>query len=390
MLITIMGSGEIAPTMVPVHRRVFDSLGRTPTIAVVDSAYGFQENADELSEKAATYFTTSFPGVDVEIASFRTADAPAGVRERALDTIRSADVVFAGPGSPSYALRTWAGTQIPDLLLETALTGALTVASAASITVGSHALPVYEIYKVGEDPRWNDGLDVLGALGLRVAVVPHFDNAEGGTHDTRFCWMGAPRFERLREMLPPDVVVLGVDEHTAAVLDVGAGVLEAHGRGTVTVLGATDTVIEAGQVGPLTLLGSPAAPSDDQAGEHPGAAVDVVAEITGVFDEALGRGEVEPALDAILELEDTHEGWDDAANAHRAIRRMVTRLGSELSRHAARDARREAVVKALVDVREHARSDGRWDEADAVRDAVAMLGFELRDTPTGTIVEPVD
>jgi cyanophycinase-like exopeptidase len=389
LLITIMGSGEIAPTMVPVHRRVFESLGASPVIAVVDSAYGFQENADELSEKAATYFTTSFPGVTVEIASFRSADAPAGVRERALETIRSADVVFAGPGSPTYALRTWEDTEVPDLLVEAARTGALTVASAASITVGSHALPVYEIYKVGESPRWNEGLDVLGALGLRVAVVPHFDNAEGGTHDTRFCWMGASRFESLRRMLPPDVVILGVDEHTAAVLDVETGVLEAHGRGAVTVLGETETVIAAGETESLTLLGAPANTAGDQAG-HLAAGGDVVAEITGAFDEALGRGDVEPALDAILELEDTHEGWDDAANAHRAIRRMVTRLGSELSRHAARDARRETVVEALLDVRDRARSDGRWHDADAVRDAVSMLGFELRDTPDGTVAEPVD
>ena len=58
-------------------------------------------------------------------------------------------------------------------------------------------VPVYEVYKVGEDPRWVPGLDLLGAIGLRVALIPHYDNAEGGTHDTRFCYLGEDRLARL-------------------------------------------------------------------------------------------------------------------------------------------------------------------------------------------------
>jgi len=43
----------------------------------------------------------------------------------------------------------------------------------------------------GRGPPLAAGLDLLApATGLRAAVVPHYDNAEGGTHDTRFCYMG--------------------------------------------------------------------------------------------------------------------------------------------------------------------------------------------------------
>ena len=89
--------------------------------------------------------------------------------------------------------------------------------SAAALTLGSHTVPVYEVYKVGEDPRWVEGLDLLGQItGIRAAVVPHYDNAEGGTHDTRFCYLGEPRLAGLEAELPAEVGVLGVDEHTAA------------------------------------------------------------------------------------------------------------------------------------------------------------------------------
>ena len=55
----------------------------------------------------------------------------------------------------------------------------MTFATAAALTLGAFTVPVYEIYKVGEDPHWLEGLDVLGSVGLSVAVVPHYNNAEG-------------------------------------------------------------------------------------------------------------------------------------------------------------------------------------------------------------------
>jgi len=54
-------------------------------------------------------------------------------------------------------------------------------ASAAALTIGRFTLPVYEIYKVGQDIHWVDGLDILSQFGLHLVVVPHWNNAEGGT-----------------------------------------------------------------------------------------------------------------------------------------------------------------------------------------------------------------
>jgi len=76
------------------------------------------------------------------------------------------------------------------------------MASAAALTLGRYTIPVYEIYKVGEAPRWLEGLDLLTPIGLPVAVVPHYDNAEGGNHDTRFCYLGEHRLRMLEDELP--------------------------------------------------------------------------------------------------------------------------------------------------------------------------------------------
>src|SRR5258708_22449969 len=109
-----------------------------------------------------------------------------------LARLRQARFVFAGPGSPSYALRQWADSLVPQVLKDKLSDGGCVVfSSAAALTLGLVTVPVYEIYKVGEAPRWLEGLDLLAATGLNAAVIPHFNNAEGGNHDTRYCYLGA-------------------------------------------------------------------------------------------------------------------------------------------------------------------------------------------------------
>ena len=167
--------------------------------------------------------------------------------ERALADIRAADWVFAGPGSPSYARRCWEGTGVPEALagvVAPGRSGALVFASAAVVTLGDWALPVYEIYKVGEDPRWEPGIGLMSQiLGWRCAVIPHYDNREGGTHDTRFCYVGGRRLAQIEPDLG-DGFILGVDEHTALVLDLDAGTAWVAGRSAVTlrVAGVEDVV----------------------------------------------------------------------------------------------------------------------------------------------------
>ena len=236
-LLCIMGSGETTPTMVSVHADLLTRLGPRPVPAVLlDTPFGFQENAADISEKTVAYFRERV-GFPITVASFRNREEATPLEyETMLSRVAEARYVFAGPGSPTYALRQWQSTAVPELL-STKLRdgGCVTLASAAAVGVGMFSLPVYEVYKVGEDPRWLAGLDLIGITGLRVAVVPHYNNAEGGTHDTRYCYMGERRLRMLEEQLPDDVDILGVDEHTAAIFDLDASTVSIRGRGVLTL-----------------------------------------------------------------------------------------------------------------------------------------------------------
>ena len=46
--------------------------------------------------------------------------------------------------------------------------------------------------------RWLEGMNLMADAGLPAVVVPHFNNAEGGNHDTRYCYMGERRLSAAR------------------------------------------------------------------------------------------------------------------------------------------------------------------------------------------------
>ncbi len=247
-----MGSGETSPTMVGVHKALLARLGPDPVAVVLDTPYAFQENAGEVSAKARAYFARSV-GLTIDVLSTEgpAAGGPGGpaagpggpaaagksTADGGVAAMRSADWLFAGPGSPSYALSRWCPGPASGVLRERigGGQGITLLASAAAATMGLKAVPVYEIYKAGAPPHWLDGLDLMGLLGLKVAVIPHFNNTEGGTHDTRYCYLGEKRLAVMERKLPADAAVLGVDEHTAAVIDLREQTMTVAGRGTVTV-----------------------------------------------------------------------------------------------------------------------------------------------------------
>lgn len=408
-LLTIMGSGETSPTMARTHRELLARLGPPPVPAVLlDTPVGFQENAAQIAQKAREYFRVSV-GADVEVATWRSAEESGVLEyEQMLVRLREARYVFAGPGSPSYALRQWAPTEVPAVLAEKLRRGGgVTFASAAALTLGVATVPVYEIYKVGAELAWLEGLDLLAELGLKAAVIPHYDNAEGGNHDTRYCYLGERRLTLLEQRLPPGAFVLGVDEHTAAVFDLDADTFTVVGRGGMTVrrAGRSD-VFPSGTVGAIDELrgaGKDASGPPGPAGRPPAVAAppvvpataplaETIVRLQADFDEAITRRDVAAAVTAVLELDGELIAWmadtlqsDDLDRGRAALRGMIVRLG-ELATTGAREPS-EVVgpfVDALVGMRDAARADRRWAEADEVRDRLVALGVEVRDTPDGT------
>jgi cyanophycinase-like exopeptidase len=413
-ILCIMGSGEMAPTMAPVHRELIERVGGDGApAALIDTPFGFQENADELVAKAQEYFQRSIVH-PLALASLRRAETASEVeKEAAYSRIHEADYVFSGPGSPSYTLRQWRGTEIPRLLaakLERG--GCVTLASAAAITLGVVSVPVYEIYKVGEPVHWLDGLDLLSAAGIRAAVISHWDNAEGGTHDTRFCYMGESRLTDLEALLPEGAAILGVDEHTALILDLGAERVEVRGRGRAVVRRkGVETALPAGSaisLGELRDLLSGAAsavaptsaapdaiptteggPPEPTQREEPFIAL--LAEGQDQFDRAREGRDVEGMVAAILAVETAMAEWssetfsgDERDRGRSQLRRMVTRLG-EVAAEGDADPRERVApfVEAILGLRRQFREERRFDDADRLRDLLTGCGVEVRDGRQG-------
>src|SRR5262245_8027834 len=346
-LLVIMGSGETAPTMVKPHREIFKRVGDRNAV-LLDTPYGFQENADDISTRAVGYFAESV-GRAVDVVSWRTPPAPGLHRERALATLREAGWLFAGPGSPTYALRQWRDTELPETLEGIlARDGVVIFASAAALTLGSHTVPVYEIYKAGEAPRWEAGLDLVRRVtGMPAVVIPHFNNAEGGHHDTRFCYLGERRLSTMERELSDEAFVLGVDEHTVVLLDLGARTATVVGNGVLTVRRQGHAVrYQSGAIIPFADLVSGAAADRDgappeqpapSAGDQsaPSTSLLVDAEtMSARFDAALAARDVDGCVAAILDLEQALHDWsadtltsDEGDRARAALRRMVVRLG---------------------------------------------------------------
>ena len=418
-VLAIIGSGETAPAMAKVHRALFDRFGPgSVPAAILDTPYGFQENADDLSARTVRFFEESL-GREVAVASYRSKDVDPVDAATAVARIRTARYVMAGPGSPSYALRQWAGGPIAAALADRLRDGGiLTMASAAALTLGVVTIPVYEIYKVGEAPRWLPGLYLLRlATGLSAAVVPHWDNAEGGNHDTRFCYMGETRLRILEQHLPEGAFILGVDSHTALVIDLdgrsatiaglGGVTVRVAGRGTFFPSGSEITIETLARVagelagglapdigwepGPGAPRSSSGRPANAAAGTTPPLR-DEMADLEGAFVAALGQGDSRSAVAALLDLDSaiearTRAGEDspDLDGARSTFRALITRLG-EASGPARPDQRTtiEPFVAALIELRDRARAARDWTLADLIRDRLVAAGVEVRDAGDGS------
>ena len=418
-ILAIMGSGETAPTMVTTHRKLTSLLPQPVQAVVLDTPYGFQENAPELASKAQEYFRTSI-NVEIEIAGLvrlhdtHIAADPVQI-ERGLRRVANADYIFAGPGSPTYALRQWSGSPVASIITGKLQTGGIvTFASAAALTLGKATVPVYEVYKVGQDVERLDGLDILSSIGINAAVIPHYDNAEGGNHDTRFCYLGQARLEMFERMLDNDTYVLGVDEHTGLVIDIDAQEATVVGNGGVTLrLRSQSFVYPTGSVLPFSLLQNPfqlldpgssatstktariasteSPVQDAPTTSAPSSLEQSLQQASQEFEEAMKDRNAEGAVRAALALEQAMVDWKadtlqgDVTDRCRAtLRSMISQLG-DAAVSGVRDPREvvSPYIEAMLAVRAIVRAEKRFDLSDIIRDAFASLSIEVRDTPQG-------
>jgi cyanophycinase-like exopeptidase len=356
-VLAILGSGETAPGMTKVHRELLKRQGSDLRAVTIDTAYGFQENVPEMTEKLVNYFETSLHATftPLHFPSFEGASEI----ERAVfkQNVGEANYAFAGPGSPSYAIHQWLPLKLSaDLGAVIDEGGTLCFSSAAAATLGAFSPPIYEIYKVGAGPYWNEGLDLLAPFGLRCVVIPHFDNKEGANYDTSCCYLGLRRLELMERQLPDGVATLGVDEHTALLFDFDADTVRVLGRSNgYWRLHGTVRVLENGSTTPLDELRSTDAPVARPLN------ADRAPSITTPNDLAqralLGGPDALEALAELVRLSATgREGFVDP----------------------------RPLVEGILAARESARTTSQYALADQLRNALVDAGIEIHDGPEGS------
>ncbi len=339
--IVLFGSGEIAPSGRKVYERVFGQLVPPVRVALLETPAGFQPNSAAVAGKIAEFLQRRLQNYRPEVRVLparRRGSAFSPDDPEIVSPMLDSNVVFMGPGSPTYAVRQMEGSLAWRYLRARSLAGAaIILASAATVAASAHALPVYEIYKVGEDLHWCPGLDLFGPFGLSIAFIPHWDNNEGGAElDTSRCFMGQERFGRLLGMLPCDTTVVGIDEHTALIVDLPAGACRVMGRGGVTIVrDGVEELHPSGEEFPL-----------DRIGHY------------RIYAEG------EPA-----------KGSLSAADA-------------PLDKTPAERDGPPAELLALVQAREDARARRDWAEADDLRLRVEQMGWRIQDTREGPQLEP--
>ncbi len=331
--VVLMGSGETSPSGRRIHHHLFAALGVPVLVAVLETPAGFELNSTAVAGRVGEFIQARLPNFcpEVSVLPARRRDGDLSTNNpEVLAPLLRANYIFLGPGSPTYLVRHLQNSLAWRYLLGRHQQGAtICLASAAAIAFGTVALPVYEIFKAGLDPFWAQGLDFFDLFGLRLAIISHWDNQEGGANlDTSHCFIGRHRLEGLRRRLDPDVVTLGVDEHTGLVFDFQAQRCEVMGRGGVTLLrpGSVEA-FESGAVFPFGKLGN----------YHPPAEVPAVGLPVG--EEPASQEEPVPVPAEVLQL---------------------------------------------IGQREEARRTRQWALADELRQQVAALGYELQDTPEGT------
>jgi cyanophycinase-like exopeptidase len=393
-LIAIFGSGETSPVMTSVHQNLVARASDPRLNAILlDTPFGFQPNADEIAARTISYFRQHV-GCEISLASFRhSGQATTSELEQFLSRLGQANYVFAGPGSPTYALRHWRENGVRERLVEKVVRGGcVAFASAAAIGLGTYALPVYEIYKVGDDPSWTRGLDLLGEIGVRCAVIPHYNNREGGTHDTRYCYMGESRLRLLESLLPDQTLILGIDEYTACIIDAEAQSVTVRGRGGVTVRRGGIERLWKRTTFPLRELQEPfAAPASGGIGLLP--EIELVPAQRLPYADARDRRDVDGVVAAILEMESVlDEGLADITGTHERdrvraeMRELLGRIPG-LKRSGEPGEVRDYVaplVDVVLSLRGEARRERRFGDADRLRAILADCGVEVQDTPSGT------
>ncbi len=333
--IAFLGSGETSLAGGRIFENLARSLPQPVRIAILETPAGFELNSHQVAGRVADFLKTRLQNYTpiVDVIQARKRGTPFSPDEP--DIVRSllyANMIFMGPGSPTYVARQLRGSLALEIIRARHRLGAtLAFASAATISIGAWALPVYEIYKVGEDVHTKTGLNLFSDYGMHLSFIPHWNNVDGGADlDTSRCFIGKERFDLWRKELPEENITIGLDEHTGLILDFSTNQCEVSGVSSVSLVrNGRIEIFPTGAKFNLSELGILKVPDPLEQGISP-------------------------------------EVWDIVSNA---ILLDEDKPSNE--------------VLALVEQRQQARIGKNWAESDRLRDLISAHGWTVQDTKDG-------
>jgi hypothetical protein len=208
--------------------------------------------------------------------------------------------------------------------------------------------------------------------------------------------MGEKRFAQLESQLPAEVVVLGIDEHTACTIDFAAGECVVKGAGGITIRrGGEERSFASGSSCAIDELrvdgGARARPAAEPERLEQDDALQRLHRETDRAREHSGNGSTAPTGTIALALASAIDEGSAAGVEDEALATARAALADYLRtwEHALTDdaeARGEIApfIDLMMEIRARLRAEGAFGAADAIRDGLAGLGIALEDSSTGT------
>jgi len=335
--IAFLGSGETSLAGGRIFEQVAKQIDAPLRIALLETPAGFELNSSQVAGRVGDFLKTRLqnfnPQIDV-IPARKKGSAFSPDDPETCAPLLHANLIFMGPGSPTYAIRQLSGSLAWNIVrARQRLGAALVFASAATVAVGAVGLPVYEIFKVGMDVHAVPGLDFFADFATPLSFVPHWNNTDGGADvDTSRCFIGMERFTQWCNLLPPGHTTVGLDEHTGIIMDFEKDQIQVVGVSSVSLMRECDPkIFPSGTTFPLRELG-PLSLADAAAGIPP-----------SVWELVRSAPLPAPVIDDLPPAE-------------------ALRLAAE---------------------RRSARERKDWAAADEYRRQITALGWTLQDTPDG-------
>ena len=213
--IALVGAGEFLPVMASIDAELLASVGRArPRVAVLPTASW--PDGEAVYQRWATLGLDHFEGLgaEVELVSVREradADDPANAQ-----AVGEADLVYLSGGKPDHLLRTLAGSAVWSAALAAHAGGSV----LAGCSAGAMVLCA-QLARFRTPPHLPLGFEPGLGLVEGVAVLPHYDRFPETLATVRVA------------QAPRGIVVLGIDEDTAAIGRDGAWQVRGAGRVTV-------------------------------------------------------------------------------------------------------------------------------------------------------------